>query len=561
MLLIVSHEISIVQASFFIPHSTRRIMDYITTAIGQQKPITPDQVKNSAGGYVYSLDIWDQLDRFLILGSESNTYYSSSKTLTEENVRCVGECLEADGAKLLATLVDVSVNGRAHKQEPTLFSLALALKKGDLETRRGVVDALPVICRTGSHLLLFFKYTQLVKARSKMRKKAFKAWFDHYGVEASAFQMAKYHARHGTSFTRLLRHWRPNPSSREWSNLFHWAVYQTWPAEAVASSTKIIEGWQAIRNASSVEESVEVINEYSLPREMVPSNALECKEVWETLLPKTPLNALVRHLGTFTALNLFDDNTLKGDVVEKLIDALQIKKSRVHPISVLAAQLTYSRGHGHRSAKTWEPDAAIERALETTFQKSFVNVEPTGKRILVALDVSGSMHGGEVSGVPGLTPAVGAAAMSLLFLRSEERCSVVAFAGESTIGAPAELIEGIIPLSMSSTPTLDSVQKACDDVAQRWITTDCALPMLWARQKEIYFDAFIVVTDHETWSGTTHPSEALKAYRDWSCIDSKLVVIGMTATDFTIADPSDTGSLDVVGFDTAVPQLVANFIR
>jgi 60 kDa SS-A/Ro ribonucleoprotein len=42
---------------------------------------------------------------------------------------------------------------------------------------------------------------------------------------------------------------------------------------------------------------------------------------------------------------------------------------------------------------------------------------------------------------------------------------------------------------------------------------------------------------------------------------AKLVVVGMTATSFTIADPSDAGMLDVVGFDTAAPQVMADFAR
>ena len=38
-------------------------------------------------------------------------------------------------------------------------------------------------------------------------------------------------------------------------------------------------------------------------------------------------------------------------------------------------------------------------------------------------------------------------------------------------------------------------------------------------------------------------------------------VVAMTATDFTIADPADPGSLDVSGFDSAVPKLLADFAR
>lgn len=48
---------------------------------------------------------------------------------------------------------------------------------------------------------------------------------------------------------------------------------------------------------------------------------------------------------------------------------------------------------------------------------------------------------------------------------------------------------------------------------------------------------------------------------DPSGIPARLVVLGMTATDVTIADPYDAGMLDIAGFDTAVPNLVAEFSR
>jgi 60 kDa SS-A/Ro ribonucleoprotein len=34
-----------------------------------------------------------------------------------------------------------------------------------------------------------------------------------------------------------------------------------------------------------------------------------------------------------------------------------------------------------------------------------------------------------------------------------------------------------------------------------------------------------------------------------------------TCNGFSIADPNDPGMLDVVGFDTATPQLVSDFAR
>jgi 60 kDa SS-A/Ro ribonucleoprotein len=74
-------------------------------------------------------------------------------------------------------------------------------------------------------------------------------------------------------------------------------------------------------------------------------------------------------------------------------------------------------------------------------------------------------------------------------------------------------------------------------------------------------DAFVLITDSETWGGPQHPVQALERYRKESGIVAKLVVIAMAANRFTIADPNDALQMDVVGFDAAVPAVVAGFIR
>jgi len=91
--------------------------------------------------------------------------------------------------------------------------------------------------------------------------------------------------------------------------------------------------------------------------------------------------------------------------------------------------------------------------------------------------------------------------------------------------------------------------------------TNCALPMLYAMENQIPVDVFTIYTDSETWAGNIHPFQALKQYRQKMGIGAKLVVVGMTATDFSIADPSDAGMMDVVGFDTAAPAIMADFAR
>ena len=90
--------------------------------------------------------------------------------------------------------------------------------------------------------------------------------------------------------------------------------------------------------------------------------------------------------------------------------------------------------------------------------------------------------------------------------------------------------------------------------------TDCSLPMLWAAANKRDFDGIVVLTDNETWAGQMHPYQALTQYRQGVGHDVKEVVVGMTATNFSIADPKDPSALDVAGFDSAVPNLISDFI-
>src|SRR5439155_360970 len=66
-------------------------------------------------------------------------------------------------------------------------------------------------------------------------------------------------------------------------------------------------------------------------------------------------------------------------------------------------------------------------ALDAAFYTAFGNVEPAGTRLLLALDVSGSMAWGEVAGVPGLTPRDASAALALVTAATEERYEIVGF--------------------------------------------------------------------------------------------------------------------------------------
>lgn len=239
-------------------------------------------------------------------------------------------------------------------------------------------------------------------------------------------------------------------------------------------------------------------------------------------------------------------------VLDQLADATQLRRARIHPVNVLVALRTYASGQSARGQATWVPVAQIVDALDAAFYTAFGTIEPAGKRTMLALDVSGSMTSA-ISGLP-LSCREAAAALALVTAATEPQHTIVGFTTEGNQwGSPPALSE----LKISPRQRLDDAINATAGLY--FGGTDCAQPMLWARKHKVKVDTFAVYTDNETWAGDVHPHQALRDYRDWSGIDARLVVLGMTATDFTIADPTDPGMLDIAGFDSAVPTLLTDF--
>jgi 60 kDa SS-A/Ro ribonucleoprotein len=544
-----------------------------TLRVPQSAPIPGSgQVPNSAGGFAWAVDDWSRLRRFLILGSEGGSYYASEKNLTRKNAKAVARCVAADGLRAVAEIVAVSTDGRAPKNDPAILALALAAGRGDEATRKAALEALPHVCRTSTHLFQFAVFVEAFRGWGRSLRRGVGRWYAEQPVDALAYQAVKYRQREGVTHRDLLRLAHPatsvsgrNPTvevSDQHERLFEW-ITRGGDADGLP---RIVEGFVRAQSAATPAESAELVREYRLPREAVQSEHLASPDVWEALLEEMPMTALIRNLATMTRVGVLTPRSAaRSKVIEQLGDTGRIRKARVHPIALLAALRTYQSGRGVRGKNRWNPLGSVVDALDAAFYAAFGNVEPSGRRMLLALDVSGSMTWGQVAGIPGLTPRDASAALALVTAATEEEPEIVGFfTGKGGFRKRGRSLhawyeDGLAPLSISPRQRLDDAVKAVSDLP--FGGTDCALPMLYAQALEREIDTFVIYTDSETWAGNIHPADALRAYRRASGIDASLVVVGMVSNGFSIADPNDGGMLDVVGFDTATPQLISDFAR
>jgi len=536
-------------------------MDYsqhVSTRVTPQSEPIPgsSQIPNSAGGYGWTVDNWTKLDRFLVLGSEGGSYYASERDLTKQNCDSVLRCIQSDGPRAVNQILAVSKAGRAPKNDSALFALAMASAKGDAATRKMALTALPSVARIGTHLFHFLKFREAFGGWGRGMRRAVGAWYESKDIDALAYQAVKYRQRDGWSHRDALRLAHIKPQSPEYDRIYKWIVGRGDEGFVAPDGLpRIVAGFEAAQRAANAKDCAEIVSEYKLPHEAVPTQHKGSAEVWEALFDiGLPMTALIRNLGNLTRLCVLKpmaDRTARA--IGQIKNDEAIRKARVHPLSVLTALKTYAQGHGMRGGGEWSPIPQIVDALDRAFYIAFGNVEPTNKRILIGLDVSGSMGGmgggwggSGIAGSP-LTPREAAAAMCLVTAATEPNYAIRAFSNR------------FMELPISPRERLDDVLQRTSNLP--FAGTDCSLPMLWALQNKVGADTFIVYTDSETWAGQIHPSQAIAQYREKMGIAAKLIVVGMVANQFTIADPEDAGMMDVVGFDTATPNVMADFIR
>src|ERR1700686_1689644 len=123
--------------------------------VPQSEALDERQVQNNAGGFVYELDDWKRLDRWLVLGSDSKKYYQKARDLTRENAACVERCWKQAPERTAAIISQVSKDGRAPKNDPAIFALALGAAHALPAVRAAALGALPAVCRTSTHLFMF----------------------------------------------------------------------------------------------------------------------------------------------------------------------------------------------------------------------------------------------------------------------------------------------------------------------------------------------------------------------------------------------------------------------
>lgn len=514
--------------------------------------VREDQVPNSTGGYVFEVSDASRLERFLILGTDGGTYYVNENDLTQQNVTWLIDVIKRDPELVLGLVTDVSTTGRAYRNSAALFVLALVLNHGTDAAKRRAVELTPYIARTATHLYELAQFLENLGGWGRSKRRAVAAWFTEKTPDGLAYQAVKYRQRNGWTLRDAMRLSHPVGVDQRVGTF----ILKGGNPELAPENDDLIQGFHRMQNSTTLNEVLRVLILYpNLPWEAIPTQFLREPKVWVKLFTNNQLKgqALVRNVVRLAKIGAFNDLRFAGEYANALQDEEMIRKTRLHPMQYLMADLTYSQGQIPRESgwgsvqrnKTWDSNTKISQALQAGFYKSFKFVEPSNARTLIGVDVSGSMSWSSSVGSD-LLASEAAAAMAMVTARLEPFTMVTGFASN------------VRDLGISPSMDFATILRKTSNMTFGYTNPSALIDFAQSRNMEI--DTFMVITDNEVNSGY-HVHQTLQKYRNRVNKNAKLVVMAVTSTGFTIADPQDRGMLDVVGFDSNAPKVVADFSR
>jgi len=259
------------------------------TSVPQSQPL-PGMVPNSAGGYSYQVGDMQRLRRFLCLGSEGGTYYIGEKKLGKENANAILRLISnGKGTEVVKEIVEFSVEGRAAKQNPIIFALALCARDSNVEVKKAAYTALSSVCRIPTHLFTFVEFCEALSQGTgwgRCHREAIKAWYLTKDPKHLAMSVTKYKQRNGWSHLDLLRLSHVKADDPLLQIVFKYIVkgIDVTTQEFMGKSEKgdeILAFLRAVDSVLSADEgaAVGLIKQYNLVREHLPTQLLNSKPV------------------------------------------------------------------------------------------------------------------------------------------------------------------------------------------------------------------------------------------------------------------------------------------
>jgi 60 kDa SS-A/Ro ribonucleoprotein len=492
------------------------------------KRLPKSDVTNEAGGAAYAFEAKHALAQYAATGCLNSTFYASD---SEQLETVLTMCQAAEPEFIAKTALYARQRGYM-KDLPALLCAVLSVRSPGLlaEVFDRVIDS-PRMLRNFVQIMRSGVVGR--KSLGTLPKRLILQWLENRSDE----KVFCGSVGNDPSLADVIKMVHPKPRSKSREALFGYLLGRDHRADALPDIVKQYEKFKRNTKPGKVPAP-------NVPFQMLTSLKLTNKE-WMTIARNASWQMTRMNLNTFERHGVFEDREMVGLVANRLRDREAIARARVFPYQLMVAYANATR-----------VPRVIREALQDAMEIAIENVPRVDGRVVVAPDVSGSMHSPATGYRCGATSAVKcidvAALIAAAMLRVNHDATVLPF--ESNV------------VKIELNPR-DSVMTNAKRLASLPCGgTNCSSVLRHLNRHKKNADLVVYVSDNESWIDSPHYGHwgggATETMNQWSTFKhrnptAKMICIDIQPYGHTQATERDD-IINVGGFSDQVFSLIAD---
>lgn len=530
---------------------------------GSSKGPRADTV-NLAGGKAYSLSSEEALAQYAATAMFTNTFYADGREQLDELLRHAANC---DPVFVARAAVYSRENGWLKDAPAVLLAhVSTRFQKHDENgARRAFRAAFPRVVDNGK---LLRNFCQVISSNAVGRQNfghtirgVIDAWINGRSSE-QLFRDSV--GGDKPSMADVIKMTRPKPRTPAKEAELRYLIGRELKEGQFDLLSPLMQEYEHFK-ASKKSAEAQGNPPLELPRvdfRLLDSLGLT-KDEWKQIARNAKWMMTRMNLNTFQRHGVFEDPEMVTLIAARLANKAEVERSRNYPFQLFQA-------YRHANA---EVPHQVRDALQDAMEHATANTPAFAGNIVLALDVSGSMHGAQVGGRSGKhgtrTGGVTAIEVASLFaaaiLRRNPGTKLLPFSDRLNTDYRANPRDSVMTIAqqLSKLPSGG---------------TDCSLPLQYLnganekRSKITSVDAVIYISDSESWIdslgtiGIGYGNRRMTGMMaEWTTFKgrnpgAKLICMDL-APHSTTQGPNGIDRLNVGGFNDKVFDVVASFIK
>ncbi len=486
---------------------------------------------NEAGGAAYQLSPEEALAQLALTGCFNGTFYTSAAEQLDEVLTLSKQVSDEFIAK---TAIYARREGFM-KDTPALLCALLATRDLDLleTTFWEVID-------NGKMLRNFVQIMRSGVTGRKSLGSAPRRLVRQWLNRASDRDLINASIGQSPSLADIVKMVHPKPRNESREAFYAWLIGRDHPTELLPTAIADFEIYKQ-RGRGALPD---------VPFQMLTSLQLG-KQEWSTIAKRASWQMTRMNLNTFLRHDVFTDPEIVKCVANRLSNPELIRRAKVFPFQILSAFL---------NADPKLPDL-IRESLQDALEISIQNVPSFCGSVVVAPDISGSMHSpvtGHRAGSSSKVRCLDAAALTAAaVLRKNKRAMVLPFACD------------VVGPEICRLNPRDSVMTNATKLARLPAGgTNCSSVIKHLNRNKLAPDLVIYVSDNESWLDSPHyghffgqaPTATLQAWNELKQRNPKAKLVCIDIQPYATTQASTRNDiLNIGGFSDQIFKVIARF--